>query len=181
MIASAATDEPLPQRSGAQWSLIGACSMVALSFPLSMLGLWCSRALVALLRTRDELDQSGGLIRLATLLPILAAFSIAAYIGGLIVARWGGYTASPRLALVGASGGAVVATLAVAAGALRPWQIGAVAYVTLIGVGAASAAGAALFGREARNTATLKRVSQPGVAAPTTSRGEGTSRHEPNR
>ncbi|HMA92440.1 MAG TPA: hypothetical protein VKP30_07125 [Polyangiaceae bacterium] len=181
VVGNADEGESSLQRSNSQWIWAGAGLIIALSLPLSMLGLWGSRALSALLLHFDVVRHSAGLMHLATLLPVLASYSLAAYLGGLIVVRWGGLTGVRKLVLMGATAGTVLATLAAAAGSLRPWQLGAVAYVTLIVVGAGSAAGAGLSGRRARNTATFRRVSLPSAAATNDPQGEVTRRHEPNR
>jgi hypothetical protein len=147
--------EHVPARSSAQWVLLGVVLVVVLWLPLAMLGLWLSRALT--------LGHSGGGLRqLCGILPIVGSFAAATYLGGLVVVRFGPAASGPvNSLLTGGLAGVLVTSLATAAGALRPWPVGVVAYTTLILVGAVAAAGGGRHGRKMRNAATLTSPTRP--------------------
>jgi hypothetical protein len=156
----ASTQDALPERSRGTWFALSTLVAVALWLPLGMLGLWSSRwGALGIERLGRALGAAA--IRTPTgiaLLPILAAFAVAAFAGGVVYAKFGRSLRATQDALVGAVAGAIVTSLAAVEGALRPWQLGVAAYVTLVVIGAASAYFGGRLGRSSRDAANLGRL-----------------------
>ncbi len=159
VIAAAAPDEEaMPSRSRLRWIVVGGLSVVVTWLPLAMLGLWLSRALT---QGVNWANSSAWLRQLCGLLPIVGSFALAATLGGLLVVRFGPAARGGANALLtGGLSGALVTSLAAVGGVLRPWPLGAAAYISLMLVGAAAAAGGGWQGRRLRNAATLTSLSQ---------------------
>ncbi|HEY5960773.1 MAG TPA: hypothetical protein VIV60_29665 [Polyangiaceae bacterium] len=163
VISNTGNTDVVPGRSASNWLILSTVLAVALWLPLGMLGLWMSRlASYALDRLAPHSGVGMGLMEVIkpglALLPILGSFAASAYVGGVVVAKFGPVRNGARDAAVGALSGVVVVSLAAVEGALRPWLLGVIAYVTLITLGMASAFLGGRRGRNWRNAANLTRL-----------------------
>jgi hypothetical protein len=163
VISAPSAEDDVPQRSAGAWLLLSTLVVVALWLPLGMLGLWLSRLTsLAFDASVVRFGMSAALASLlapgVAMLPILSSFALSAFLGGVVVAKFGPVRNGARDASVGALAGAGVASLAAIAGALHPWQLGVMAYVTLMTIGMGSAFLGGRRGRKSRNAANLGRL-----------------------
>lgn len=165
VIATSAEPERVPARTSGHWVLLGVLLVVATWLPLGVFGLWISRLTVRVLdwgfSPAVAASHGGGPSSvLAAVLPVLGSFALSAYLGGMVVIRFGSARSMSSALLTGGLSGALVASLAAAGGALHPWPVGVAAYITLILVGAIAGLGGGRRGRRLRNAATLTSTTQ---------------------
>jgi tRNA-(ms[2]io[6]A)-hydroxylase len=129
----ASEDEAAEQRPRSHWVAIMAGFVLTFWLPLLMVAQWLGRLLAAWSGTRV------GLL-VASVLPPLFSFAVAAFTAGALVGRFGG-RAGIREAATGALFAALSAcAIALVGGALRPWPVlvGSALLLSLVAVGFAA-------------------------------------------
>lgn len=166
VIPNAEPVDAFPARSAMAWFALAVLLVVVLWLPLGMLGIALSRAGIGLLTWAQGSPSKGmygpGLLpAMVGVLPIVLSFGLAAYMGGIMLVRFGLPQNASHGAWVGVIAAALIASLALVGGSLRPWFLGVAAYIALTLTGALSGALGGRSGQKLRKAANLSALAQP--------------------